>query len=167
MASPEMVTEWLLDAVFGVPHRFTPIVCRRRRLATSLTQLLTAGGRCLHTHHRFHSGSLGNHRVHSGAAVEPAKRRDGYGRARQVPQLRRGRGQPEQQREMNDGSYAVPSEVSRLQRVALILGGVFLVLLMTGALVDRAQFFHSYLVGYVFWVGIHQKVRCRCCCFST
>src|SRR6185503_16857633 len=55
---------------------------------------------------------------------------------------------------MNNGSYAVPSEVSRLQRLALIVGGVFLVLLMVGALLDRAQFFHSYLVGYIFWVGI-------------
>ena len=55
---------------------------------------------------------------------------------------------------MNNGSYAVPSEVSRLQRLALIVGGVFLVLLMVGAFVDRAQFFHSYLVGYLFWIGI-------------
>ena len=53
-----------------------------------------------------------------------------------------------------NGSYSAPPEVARVQRIALIVGAIFLVLLMVGALLDRAQFFHSYLVGYLFWLGI-------------
>jgi hypothetical protein len=53
-----------------------------------------------------------------------------------------------------NGSYAAPPEIARFQRIALIVGVIFLVLLMVGALVDRGQFFRSYLVGYLFWIGI-------------
>jgi hypothetical protein len=31
---------------------------------------------------------------------------------------------------------------------------VFVVLLVIGLFVDRAQFFHAYLVGFIFWIGI-------------
>src|SRR5205807_1892688 len=33
-------------------------------------------------------------------------------------------------------------------------GVLFSVLLVAGALMDRAQFFHAYLVGFIFWTGI-------------
>lgn len=52
------------------------------------------------------------------------------------------------------GDYAAPSEVGRFQKPALILGVVFLLLLVVGAFTDRPQFFHSYLLGYMFWIGI-------------
>ena len=38
--------------------------------------------------------------------------------------------------------------------MALIVGVVFTALMMIGALTDRAQFFHAYLVGFIFWAGI-------------
>jgi hypothetical protein len=41
--------------------------------------------------------------------------------------------------------------LDRLERAALGLGGVFL-LALAGAAADRAQFFRSYLYGYLFWV---------------
>ncbi|PYS23306.1 MAG: hypothetical protein DMF72_10125 [Acidobacteria bacterium] len=37
---------------------------------------------------------------------------------------------------------------------ALIVGVIFTVLLLIGAVVDRTQFFHAYLVGFIFWIGI-------------
>jgi len=50
--------------------------------------------------------------------------------------------------------YAPPADLSRVTVRALIAGAVFLVLLLIGLFVDRAQFFHAYLVGFIFWVGI-------------
>ena len=37
---------------------------------------------------------------------------------------------------------------------ALIVGAVFTVLLIIGAFFGRDQFFHAYLVGFIFWIGI-------------
>jgi len=37
---------------------------------------------------------------------------------------------------------------------ALIVGVVLTVLLVIGAVIDRTQFFHAYLVGFIFWIGI-------------
>ena len=37
---------------------------------------------------------------------------------------------------------------------ALLVGAVFTLLLVIGAFFDRGQFFHAYLVGFVFWTGI-------------
>ena len=51
-------------------------------------------------------------------------------------------------------AYNAPSEIARCQRMALIAGVVGLVLLGVGALVGPAQFWRSYLVGYLFWLGI-------------
>src|SRR2546426_6457531 len=51
-------------------------------------------------------------------------------------------------------AYSAPPEVSRISERALVVGVVFLALFFLGALVDRAQFFHSYLVGYLFWTGL-------------
>src|SRR5437764_11918808 len=53
-------------------------------------------------------------------------------------------------------TYNAPPEISRIQQRSLVIGVVGLVLLLLGALVLREpeQFFRSYLVGYVFWIGI-------------
>ncbi|MFN2511583.1 MAG: hypothetical protein ABR568_09085 [Pyrinomonadaceae bacterium] len=53
-----------------------------------------------------------------------------------------------------NGAYSVPPEVERWQQRALIVGVVFTLLFAVGAFLDRAQFFHSYLVAYLFWTGI-------------
>ncbi len=54
---------------------------------------------------------------------------------------------------MND-AYSAPAEVGRWQHRALIAGVIFTLLFVVGAFLDRAQFFHSYLVAYLFWTGI-------------
>ncbi|HJU54850.1 MAG TPA: hypothetical protein VJ715_09770 [Pyrinomonadaceae bacterium] len=55
-------------------------------------------------------------------------------------------------------TYPAPRETARYQQLALIVGAVFMLLLIIGAFVPGLggvdQFFRSYLVGYVFWVGI-------------
>jgi hypothetical protein len=53
-----------------------------------------------------------------------------------------------------DGAYTAPAEVGTFQKRALIVGVVFLLLLAVGAIINRPQFFRSYLVGYLFWTGI-------------
>src|SRR5256885_15983690 len=55
--------------------------------------------------------------------------------------------------DMNLG-YTPPAELKRAGMRALIVGVVFTVILLIGAFVDRAQFFHSYLVGFIFWAGM-------------
>jgi hypothetical protein len=52
--------------------------------------------------------------------------------------------------------YDAPPEIGRLRQQALIVGAVFLLALVVGAFITRAgdQFFHSYLIGYLFWTGI-------------
>jgi hypothetical protein len=47
-----------------------------------------------------------------------------------------------------------PPSMSTFQKRALIAGIVFLVLLLVGVLLDRKQFFQSYLIGWTFWTGI-------------
>jgi len=44
--------------------------------------------------------------------------------------------------------------LERLQKGSLAVGGLFVLALLAGAALDRAQFFRSYLVGFLFWVGI-------------
>jgi len=44
--------------------------------------------------------------------------------------------------------------LERLQKAGLAVGGVFLLALLAGVALDRAQFFRSYLLGWLFWVGI-------------
>jgi hypothetical protein len=53
-----------------------------------------------------------------------------------------------------NGAYSAPPEVSRWQQRALIVGVIFALLFVVGLLLDRVQFFHSYLVAYLFWTGI-------------
>jgi|KBSMisStandDraft_5_1062788.scaffolds.fasta_scaffold34949_2 hypothetical protein len=48
-----------------------------------------------------------------------------------------------------------PPDLSRFRRLAAIVGGVGMVLLLIGAvIVDRKQFFQAYIVGFAFWAGI-------------
>jgi len=66
----------------------------------------------------------------------------------------------EQQTRVQNLTYAAPHETARLQQRALIVGVVFLVLFIVGAFLPPAmgggidQFFHSYLVGFIFWLGV-------------
>jgi len=55
---------------------------------------------------------------------------------------------------MDQLGYTPPAELRRLSTRALIVGVVFTVLLIIGALIDRKQFFQAYLVGFIFWAGI-------------
>ena len=55
---------------------------------------------------------------------------------------------------MSEVAYTAPAEVGLFQKRTLIVGVVFLVLLAVGAFLNRTQFFHSYLVAYLFWIGI-------------
>jgi hypothetical protein len=51
-------------------------------------------------------------------------------------------------------SQAAPPELDRFQRGALIVGIIGLVILGAGAFFSPDQFFRSYLMAYVFWVGV-------------
>jgi hypothetical protein len=51
-------------------------------------------------------------------------------------------------------SYNPPPEITRVRTLALAVGALFFALLIFGLIVDRAQFFHAYLVGFIFWIGI-------------
>ena len=55
---------------------------------------------------------------------------------------------------MIQSGYPAPPELSRVRNVALVVGVVLSAVLWAGLFVDRAQFFHAYLVGFVFWIGI-------------
>lgn len=55
---------------------------------------------------------------------------------------------------MSQKGYAPPAELSSLRTRALLVGVVFTVLLIVGAILDRDQFFHAWLVGFIFWSGI-------------
>src|SRR5437868_2080377 len=55
---------------------------------------------------------------------------------------------------MKQLGYTPPAELKSISMRALIVGVVFTVLLLVGAVVDRTQFFHAYLVGFIFWIGI-------------
>ncbi len=46
------------------------------------------------------------------------------------------------------------ADLARLQRRALIVGAAALGLCLGGALISPAQFFHSYLLAFLFWVGL-------------
>ncbi len=47
-----------------------------------------------------------------------------------------------------------PPDIARFRQRALLVGGIFLVVFLVGAFLDRDQFFHSYLFGFTFWSGI-------------
>lgn len=46
------------------------------------------------------------------------------------------------------------AQLDRVQKGALVVGAVGLVLCIVGAFLNPAQFFQSYLFAYVFWVGV-------------
>src|SRR2546421_3228049 len=50
--------------------------------------------------------------------------------------------------------YAPPDDLNRVRNVALGVGVVLTALMLIGAFVDRNRFFHGYLVGFIFWIGI-------------
>lgn len=47
-----------------------------------------------------------------------------------------------------------PPNLSRFQRIALIVGGLFLLVLIIGGIMDYERFHRSYLLGFTFWAGI-------------
>ena len=51
-------------------------------------------------------------------------------------------------------SYMAGPGVGRLQRRALVVGLAALALCIIGAFISPAQFFRSYLLGYLFWAGV-------------
>lgn len=53
--------------------------------------------------------------------------------------------------ELND---LAPPNVERFRSRALIVAGIAIVLAIVGLLVDREQFFKSYLLAYMFWIGL-------------
>jgi hypothetical protein len=53
-----------------------------------------------------------------------------------------------------DSAYSTPQEAGRIQQLALIVGAVCLLLLGVGFFIHHEQAFRSYLLGYVFWIGI-------------
>lgn len=55
---------------------------------------------------------------------------------------------------MSSSIYNAPPEVTRVQRLALIIGLLGLILLGAGLFLQPLQFWRSYLVGYLFWLGI-------------
>jgi hypothetical protein len=55
---------------------------------------------------------------------------------------------------MTPSTLPVPAGVSRLEKLGLRVGLVFLVALGAGFLIDQEQFFRSWLLGWLFWLGI-------------
>src|SRR6195256_6800787 len=55
---------------------------------------------------------------------------------------------------MMQAGYTPPPELKRVSTMALAVGALFFALVGFGLMIDRAQFFHAYLVGFVFWIGI-------------
>jgi hypothetical protein len=49
---------------------------------------------------------------------------------------------------------ATATDMEPLRRRALLAGGVALAICLIGALFNRAEFFRSYLIAYVFWLGV-------------
>src|SRR6266404_1078606 len=55
---------------------------------------------------------------------------------------------------MMQTGYTPPPELKRVGTMALAVGALFFALFVFGLLIDRRQFFHAYLVGFMFWIGI-------------
>src|SRR5512135_3449066 len=52
-----------------------------------------------------------------------------------------------------NGTDSLRPQMDRIQNLALIVGAVALLPCLAGAFSNGRQFFHSYLIGYVFWLG--------------
>ena len=55
---------------------------------------------------------------------------------------------------MMDAAYTAPPELDRIKQRALIIGVIGLVLTVVGVFSNKDQFFRSYLLAYVYWIGI-------------
>jgi len=55
---------------------------------------------------------------------------------------------------MIQAGYTPPPELTRVRNGALLVGLLVSALFISGLFIDRAQFFHAYLVGFIFWAGI-------------
>jgi hypothetical protein len=55
---------------------------------------------------------------------------------------------------VTSGPYNAPPQIGRWQQRAFIVGALFTVILIVGFVLDRRQFFHSYLFAFCFWAGI-------------
>jgi hypothetical protein len=53
-----------------------------------------------------------------------------------------------------NAAYTAPPEIGHFQARALIVGATFSAVLLLGTLFEPAQFFHSFLIGFVFWTGV-------------
>ncbi len=53
-----------------------------------------------------------------------------------------------------NSTESLDSRLSRFQQRSLLAGAFALALCVLGALRDHSQFFHSYLLAYVFWMGV-------------
>lgn len=50
--------------------------------------------------------------------------------------------------------FAPPPVIDRLRSRSMMVGGIFVVLAIIGAIVDTKLFLQAYLVGYMFWLGV-------------
>ena len=55
---------------------------------------------------------------------------------------------------MSAVTLPVPAALGRLERLAVAGGGVFLLASAAGFALDRGQFFRSWLLGFLFWLGV-------------
>jgi len=55
---------------------------------------------------------------------------------------------------MNGLDTRITNELEPILRKTTVIGGVALLLCFAGVFFDRQQFFRSYLIAYVFWVGV-------------
>jgi hypothetical protein len=55
---------------------------------------------------------------------------------------------------MTNETEVTRAELDRYQKRALLIAGFGVLLCIAGALMNPAQFFHSYLVAFLFWLGI-------------
>lgn len=53
-----------------------------------------------------------------------------------------------------NGTYAAPPGVRRLQQRALPVSALFFAIFIVGLLINREQFFHSYVFAFAFWTGL-------------
>src|SRR5712691_11135101 len=50
--------------------------------------------------------------------------------------------------------YTPPIELNRVRTLALAMRALSFAIFVFGLLINRDQFFHAYLVGFIFWIGI-------------
>ncbi|HVN78127.1 MAG TPA: hypothetical protein VMW38_03960 [Terriglobia bacterium] len=55
---------------------------------------------------------------------------------------------------MIDFSYVPIEELNRFRSRAMAAGTIGILSIVAGAFINPAQFFHSYLLGYIFWLGL-------------